>query len=260
MAELRLDVALAERGLVRSRTQAAKLIAAGSVTVNGLPAQRASALVADSDELAVVEADHYVSRAAHKLIAALDAFAVDPRGLLALDAGVSTGGFSQVLLERGARCVLGVEVGHGQLAPELAADPRLVLQEGINAKALTPGTMERLFGESAPELLVADLSFISLRHVLPAFAGIADPAGAMILLVKPQFEVGKSGVREGIVRDPVRRAEAVAAVMWGAYDLGWGTAGLIPSPIAGSHGNREYLLWLSARQGGLPTPWEDVAR
>jgi 23S rRNA (cytidine1920-2'-O)/16S rRNA (cytidine1409-2'-O)-methyltransferase len=257
---MRLDVALAERGLARSRTQAAKLIEGGSVTVNGMPAVRASAPVRESDELVVALPDRYVSRGAHKLIAALDAFSIDPRDRVALDAGVSTGGFSQVLLERGARRVLAVDVGHGQLDRSLAHEERLILREGVNARNLTRESMTGLFGDEVVDLVVADLSFISILQVLPALIDVAEPGADFVILVKPQFEVGRSGVREGIVRDPGIRADAVAAVMWGAYDLGLGTAGLIPSPIAGSHGNKEFLLWLSRTRGTLPTAWEDAAR
>jgi 23S rRNA (cytidine1920-2'-O)/16S rRNA (cytidine1409-2'-O)-methyltransferase len=259
-AEARLDVALSERGLARSRSHAAKLIDAGAVMVNGSPASRASTVVRETDALTVAAPDHYVSRGAHKLVAALDAFDVDPRDRVALDAGVSTGGFSQVLLERGAERVLAIDVGHGQLAAELANERRLILKEGVNAKNLSKESMATLFDRAEPDLVVADLSFISLLHVLPALKEVAAPGSDFVLLVKPQFEVGRTGVREGIVRDPALRADAVAAVMWGAYDLGLGTAGLIPSPIAGSHGNREYLLWLNAERGGIPTPWEDAAR
>jgi 23S rRNA (cytidine1920-2'-O)/16S rRNA (cytidine1409-2'-O)-methyltransferase len=256
MAELRLDVALTGQGLARSRTQAAKLIAAGSVTVNGVPIVRASTLVSESDSLAVAGDDQYVSRAAHKLNAALDAFSINVVNRIALDVGASTGGFSQVLLERGAREVLAVDVGHGQLAAELAGDPRLDSREGVNARDLTRNEFISLFGDDRlPDLVVADLSFISLLHVLPALAEAAAFGSDFVLLVKPQFEVGRTGIREGIVNDPALRADAVSGVLWGAFDLGLGTAGVVASPIAGSHGNREYLVWLSAGKGTNPTDW-----
>lgn len=254
MAE-RLDVALAARGLARSRTHAATLIAGGLVTVDGRPVVRASTKVADDQEIVVAGADHYVSRAAHKLIAGLDAFDVEVSGRLALDAGASTGGFSQVLLERGARRVVAVDVGHGQLAREVEVDPRLASFEGVNVRELTAASFARLVGgDESPELVVADLSFISLTQVLPALREVAAPAADFVLLVKPQFEVGRTGVREGIVHDAGLRADAVGGVLWSAWDLGLGTAGLVASPIAGSHGNREFLVRLTER-GSNPTEW-----
>lgn len=254
MAE-RLDVALAARGLARSRTHAATLIAAGLVTVDGRPVVRASAKVGDDQEVVVAGADHYVSRGAHKLIAALDAFRVEVSGRLALDAGASTGGFSQVLLERGARRVIAVDVGHGQLARELEGDPRLTSYEGINVRELTRGSFAELVGgDERPELVVADLSFISLTQVLPALREVADASADFVLLVKPQFEVGRTGVREGIVHDAGLRADAVGGVLWSAWDLGLGTADAIASPIAGSHGNREFLVHVT-ESGANPTVW-----
>jgi 23S rRNA (cytidine1920-2'-O)/16S rRNA (cytidine1409-2'-O)-methyltransferase len=256
MAETRLDVALSERGLARSRTHAAKLVGAGLVSVNGRPVMRASALVTEGDAISVDESDHYVSRAAHKLIAALDAFEIDVEGAIALDAGASTGGFSQVLLERGASLVLAIDVGHGQLAREVAASDRLRSREGVNARSLSRDVLAELFGAGiVPRLVVADLSFISLQQVLPALVVTASEGADFVLLVKPQFEVGRSGIREGIVRDAALRADAVTGVLWAAHDLGLGTAGVVPSPIAGSKGNSEYLVWLSARSGSNPTEW-----
>ncbi len=251
----RLDVALAARGLARSRTHAANLIAGGLVTVDGRPAVRASAKVGDDQEIVVAGADHYVSRGAHKLIAALDSFGIEVNDRLALDAGASTGGFSQVLLERGARRVIAVDVGHGQLARELESDPRLISYEGINVRELTHASFAQLVGaDDRPELVVADLSFISLTQVLPALREVAAGTTDFVLLVKPQFEVGRTGVREGIVHDAGLRADAVGGVLWSAWDLGLGTAGVIASPIAGSHGNREFLVHLTAR-GSIPTEW-----
>jgi 23S rRNA (cytidine1920-2'-O)/16S rRNA (cytidine1409-2'-O)-methyltransferase len=251
----RLDVALAARGLARSRTHAATLIAGGLVTVDGRPVVRASAKVGDDQEIVVAGADHYVSRGAHKLIAALDAFDVSVADRVVLDAGASTGGFSQVLLERGARRVIALDVGHGQLARELEGDPRLLSHEGVNVRDLTPASYAELAGgDEPPESVVADLSFISLTQVLPALREVAIPTADFVLLVKPQFEVGRTGVREGIVHDAGLRADAVGGVLWSAWDLGLGTAGVIASPIAGSHGNREFLVHL-AEGGANPTEW-----
>jgi 23S rRNA (cytidine1920-2'-O)/16S rRNA (cytidine1409-2'-O)-methyltransferase len=251
----RLDAALADRGLARSRTHAARLIADGLVTVNGAPVVRPAHKVADTDLIEVAGADHYVSRAAHKLLGALDAFDVQVDGRLALDVGASTGGFTQVLLERGARSVIALDVGHGQLAEEVARDPRVTVVEGFNARFMSAETLAEASGASErPELVVGDLSFISLGLVLPALVATA-PTADFVLLIKPQFEVGRTGIREGIVHDKALREDAITGVLWAAWDAGLGTAGLAPSPIAGGAGNREFLVWLSAASGSNPTEW-----
>jgi 23S rRNA (cytidine1920-2'-O)/16S rRNA (cytidine1409-2'-O)-methyltransferase len=253
----RLDLALVSRGLARSRNAAAQAIADGRVEVAGRPASKASALVRDEDPITVTGTD-VVSRAAVKLEAALDAFALDVRGVLALDLGASTGGFTQVLLRRGAAAVIALDVGHGQLVPELAADPRVLAIEGENARDLTPERLAALTGGlGAPGVVVADLSFISLRHVLPAIAAVAASDGDIVCLIKPQFEVGRTGVAEGIVRDAGARAGAVREVLRSAWEAGLGTAGLLASPLPGSHGNREVLAHLSAERGTHPAQWED---
>ncbi|WP_207457667.1 TlyA family RNA methyltransferase [Herbiconiux sp. SYSU D00978] len=254
----RLDAALAARGLARSRTHAARLIADGLVTVDGEPAVKASAKVGEAQELAVAGADHYVSRAAHKLIAALDGFAVDPASREALDLGASTGGFTQVLLERGAAHVVAVDVGHGQLAPEIAGDHRVSVVEGYNVRYATRESLEGAARRDIrADLVVGDLSFISLRTVLPAIVTLPEPEADFVLLVKPQFEVGREGIREGIVRNEGLRREAVEQVLWAAWDLGLGTAGVLSSPLPGAEGNREYLVRLSRVSGGNPTEWLD---
>lgn len=259
---MRLDAAIAQRGLARSRTIAAQLIAAGLVTVDGKAVVKASARVTDEHDVTVAGADHYVSRAAHKLIAALDAFPVEVEGALALDVGASTGGFSQVLLERGARRVIALDVGHDQLAPAVRADARVTMIEGFNARSMTRGALATSAGLPEGELdisvVVADLSFISLPLVLPAIVDSVGTAAQYVLLVKPQFEVGRTGIREGIVRQPHLRTDAVTGVLWAGWDLGLRTAGVIPSPIAGAGGNHEYLVWLSARSGGNPSEWTDT--
>jgi 23S rRNA (cytidine1920-2'-O)/16S rRNA (cytidine1409-2'-O)-methyltransferase len=252
----RLDAAMADRGLVRSRTQAARLIAAGLVTVNGQPAVKASLLVEDAQYIEIAELDHYVSRAAHKLVAALDAFPVPVSDRLVLDVGASTGGFTQVLLERGARQVIALDVGHGQLAPQIRSDARVAVVEGFNARELSAGALAAASKVSdVPTLVVADMSFISLGMVLPAIVETVGVGADFVLLVKPQFEVGRTGIREGVVRSADLRSEAVMNVLWAAWDLGLGTAGVIPSPIAGTAGNREFLVWLSAAAGTNPTNW-----
>ncbi len=252
----RLDAAVAARGLARSRTHAAQLIAAGLVSVDGHPLVKASARVGEDAAITVAASDHYVSRAAHKLISALDAFAVDVKGRTALDMGASTGGFTQVLRERGANPVLAVDVGHGQLAAPVAADPGVRAVEGFNVRHMTPESLAAASGvDVAPSVVTGDLSFISLAHVLPAVAGVCTPDADIVLLIKPQFEVGRTGVREGLVKNAGLRADAVAGVLWSAWDTGLGTCGLIASPIAGTHGNAEYLVHLRPGVDGNPTEW-----
>jgi 23S rRNA (cytidine1920-2'-O)/16S rRNA (cytidine1409-2'-O)-methyltransferase len=252
----RLDAALAARGLARSRTHAARLIAVGLVSVDGAPALKPSIRVADTQEIAVAGADHYVSRAAHKLLAALDGFGIDPAGRDAIDLGASTGGFTQVLLERGAVSVVAVDVGHGQLAPEIAGDARVSAVEGYNVRYATRDSLAAAARRDIrTDLVVGDLSFISLRTVLPAVATLAEPDADFVLLIKPQFEVGREGIREGIVKAAPLRAEAIEGVLWAAWDVGLGTAGLLASPLPGTEGNREYLARFSRTSGGNPTDW-----
>ena len=256
----RLDAELAARGLARSRTHAQSLIADGLVTVDGTPVVKAATPVAETAALEVAGGDHYVSRAAHKLIAALDAFDVEPTGRVALDMGASTGGFTQVLRERGADPVIAVDVGHGQLAASVREDPGVIVVEGYNVRALSRAALAATAGiDAVPDLVTGDLSFISLTHVLPAAAGTAAPDADFVLLVKPQFEVGRTGVREGVVTDAGLRADAVASVLWAAWDTGLGTCGVIASPIVGTHGNREFLIHLrgvgATAPGRNPTEW-----
>ena len=257
---VRLDVALVAAGLARSRTHAASLIRAGRATIDGRASVKPSALVEVGARLSVDAADEWVSRAALKLVDALDGFGIDPAGLTVLDAGASTGGFSQVLLARGAARVIAVDVGHGQLSPELApaiADGRLVSLEGVNVRGLGPDAMAPHLAGKPIGLVVADLSFISLPLVLPALRAVA-PEADLVVLIKPQFEVGRGGVREGIVRDPALRADAISGVLWAAHDLGLRTAGIRLSPIVGTHGNSEYLARLSPTAGGDPSEWSEL--
>ncbi|TDN93271.1 TlyA family RNA methyltransferase [Microbacterium sp. BK668] len=252
----RLDAALAERGLARSRTHAAALIAEGLVSVDGRTVVKASTPVAEHAELAVAGADHYVSRAAHKLLAALDAFDLDPRGRVALDMGASTGGFTQVLRERGADPVIAVDVGHGQLAGIVREDAGVVGVEGFNVRFMTRESLAQASGvPQAPSLVTGDLSFISLTLVLPAAAGVCAAGGDLVLLIKPQFEVGRTAVKGGLVTDPGSRIDAVERVLWAAWDCGLGTLGIISSPIVGTHGNREYVAHLAPGRGANPTEW-----
>jgi 23S rRNA (cytidine1920-2'-O)/16S rRNA (cytidine1409-2'-O)-methyltransferase len=253
----RLDAELVRRGLARSRAVAVAAITEGLVTVDGEPARKPALQVRPDAVLEIAGADHYVSRGAHKLIAALDAFGVDPAGRIALDAGASTGGFTQVLLERGPTRVFAVDVGHGQLVSKMQENPRVANLEGLNLRHLTRDSPAfstyrvELETSGWPSLVVGDLSFISLTHVLEPLMRLADPDAELLLLVKPQFEVGRGGVGEGIVRERALRHDAASTVLWAAWDRGLGARGIIDSPIAGGSGNQEYLVHL--RRGG-PDP------
>jgi 23S rRNA (cytidine1920-2'-O)/16S rRNA (cytidine1409-2'-O)-methyltransferase len=240
MTAKRLDVALVERGLAPTRARARDAILRGHVTVGGRLAAKPAQTVDDGAAIAVDDpAAAYVSRAALKLIAGLDRFGFSPAGRAALDLGASTGGFTQVLLERGARQVFAVDVGHGQLDPALAADSRVVAREGLNARDLAAADIGAPVGA-----IVADVSFISLRLVLPPALKLAAADAWGVFLVKPQFEVGPAAIgKGGIVRD-AQLGERTAAELaaWLEADLGWRTAGVILSPIEGGDGNREFLL------------------
>ncbi|MBF4583157.1 TlyA family RNA methyltransferase [Curtobacterium sp. VKM Ac-2865] len=258
-APVRLDAAVAARGLAKSRTAAAKLILDGRVSVDGAPVIKASTPVTEDTQIVVDAGDEWVSRAALKLVGALDTFGVDPSGRVALDVGASTGGFTQVLLARGARRVVALDVGHGQIDPVVGLDDRVTVVEGVNARNLTAAdylALDPAAGETS--LVVGDLSFISLRIVLPALVE-AVPADEYVLLVKPQFEVGRGGVREGIVHDADLRNDALMNVLWAAWDLGFGTSGIAASPILGTHGNHEYVARLQRGAGSNPTEWIDRA-
>lgn len=255
----RLDAELAARGLARSRSHAAQLISGGLVTVDGRPVVKASTPVETDSVLDVAGADHYVSRGAHKLLAALDAFGVDVSDRVALDLGASTGGFTQVLRERGARPVMAVDVGHGQLSTVVGADPDVVSVEGYNVRFMTADSLAGATGiAERPTVVTGDLSFISLEHVLPAIVATAAPQADVILLIKPQFEVGRTAVKGGLVTDPALRSDAVHGVLWAAWDAGLRTSGLIASPIVGTHGNQEYVAWFSATRGSDPSEWEST--
>ncbi|GAA1734927.1 TlyA family RNA methyltransferase [Microbacterium paludicola] len=253
----RLDAALAARGLARSRTHAATLIEEGRVQVAGRVAAKASIKVDDATDIAVTESDHYVSRGAHKLIGALDGFGIDVAGRVALDMGASTGGFTQVLRERGADPVIAVDVGHGQLAPSVAIDGGVRSVEGYNVRYMTAESLAAASGvDAAPSVITGDLSFISLTQVLPAVAQVASRDADVILLVKPQFEVGRSKIGGGVVTDAGLRADAVLEVLFTARDLGLGTLGVLPSPIHGTHGNVETLIHIAPGRGTDPTEWK----
>lgn len=242
---MRLDNALVAQGLAPSRARARDAILRGHVTVDGVPAGKPSLTVSEQMSLAITDPVlAYVSRAALKLVAALNHFEYSVSGLNALDIGASTGGFSEVLLERGAERVFSVDVGHGQLHRRLADDPRLVNLEGVNARELTGEQIEQPIGA-----ITADVSFISLKLALPPALTLAGDKAWGIFLVKPQFEVGRDRIgKGGIVRDrQLGRASADALAQWIAADFGWIVDGIIDSPIEGGDGNREYLL--GARRG-----------
>ncbi len=254
----RIDAALAARGMARSRTHAATLIASGLVSVDGRQVVKASSPVSDDAVITLAGSDHYVSRGAHKLVAALDAFRVTVEGRLALDMGASTGGFTQVLRERGARKVLAVDVGHDQLAASIAEDLGVVSVEGFNVRHMTRENLAEATGErDAPAVVVGDLSFISLELIIPAVPAVAAPDADIVLLVKPQFEVGRTAVRGGLVTDPATRADAVARVVWNGWDAGLGMLGIIASPILGTHGNAEFLVHMAPGRGSNPTEWTE---
>ena len=235
----RLDLVLVQQGLAQSREQAGRLILAGAVKVEGLRADKASKLV--SRDAAIEVETHtfpFVSRAGGKLAAALDAFLIDPQDRTALDVGASTGGFTDCLLQRGARRVYAVDVGYGQLDWRLRNDPRVVLLERRNIRHLDPAEIPEPVG-----LAVIDVSFISLRSVLPAVVKFLEASASVVALVKPQFEVGKGRVgKGGIVRDDELRMEAVRQVKAVGTQLALDEIGSIDSPIVGQKGNREILV------------------
>jgi 23S rRNA (cytidine1920-2'-O)/16S rRNA (cytidine1409-2'-O)-methyltransferase len=238
----RLDSELVRRGLARSREAATDLIAAGNVLVNGIPAGKAATQV-DAEISITLRDDHaeFVSRGGHKLAGALDKFTqIDVSGKTALDAGASTGGFTDVLLKRGASKVVAVDVGYGQLAWELQKDERIKILDRVNVRNLTAAQV----GEEI-DLVVADLSFISLKLVLPALISVAKEGADFLIMVKPQFEVGKEKLGAGgVVRDVHLRKEAVVEVANAAFALTLGTLGVVASPLPGPSGNVEYFLWL----------------
>ncbi len=240
---LRLDAELVRRGLARSREQAAELIASGRVAVGGQTAAKPASQVSVDAAITVARVSDqpdYVSRGGHKLAGALAAFGgVTVTGRRCLDAGASTGGFTDVLLRAGAAHVVAVDVGYGQLAWSLQTDPRVTVLDRVNVRALEPEQVA-----PPPGLVVADLSFISLALVIPALVSCAAPDADYLLMVKPQFEVGKDNVGGGVVKDPDLRAAAVAKVAAVAGEYGLGVAGITASPLPGPAGNVEYFLWL----------------
>jgi 23S rRNA (cytidine1920-2'-O)/16S rRNA (cytidine1409-2'-O)-methyltransferase len=249
---MRLDVWLAEHGLAESREKAQALVMAGRVRVDGQPAGKPGSRVKDGASVSVEAGPGHVGRGALKLAGALDAFAVDPAGRLAVDVGASTGGFTEVLLARGAARVYAIDVGRGQLHERLRQDPRVVVRDRTNARQLSP--------EVVPEpctLAVMDVSFISVRLILPALLRVLAPGAEAVVLVKPQFEVGRQQVgKGGVVRDPALHLAAVLEVARSAQAAGYAVLAACASPVEGAEGNREFFLHLVP--GAKPLPAKEL--
>jgi 23S rRNA (cytidine1920-2'-O)/16S rRNA (cytidine1409-2'-O)-methyltransferase len=239
--KLRLDTLLVERGLAPTRERARALILAGNVRVGGQIAAKAGTAVSADADVALAAPDHpYVGRGGIKLAHALDVFGIDPRGRRALDIGASTGGFTDVLLQRDAESVIALDVGHGQLDWRLRTAPRVLVREGVNARALTAADLPHRVS-----LVTVDVSFISLRHILPALPPVLEPVRDVVVLVKPQFEAGREQVgKGGLVTDPAVHAAVLARVTDAALNAGFVRAGMTPSPITGATGNQEFFLHL----------------
>ena len=245
----RLDVEMVERGMARSRSLARKIVEDGLVSVNGRTATKASQVVPDGAEITMDEHVQWASRAAFKLLGALDSLDWGTVPQRVLDAGASTGGFTEVLLSRGAVQVYAVDVGHGQLVDTLREDPRVVVREGLNLRDLRMADVDL----RPVDLVVCDVSFISLTLLLEPLFSVVAPGGKALLMVKPQFEVGKERVGAGgVVRDPALRADAVLRVATTAAELGLSTRGVTASPLPGPSGNVEYFLWLRREPAVAP--------
>jgi 23S rRNA (cytidine1920-2'-O)/16S rRNA (cytidine1409-2'-O)-methyltransferase len=244
---MRLDALLVHKGLVESREKARALILAGQVDVGGHGAQKAGTMVSVDTEVRVIGTDHpWVSRGGLKLVQALDAFGVDVTGAMALDIGASTGGFTDVLLQRGARHVIALDVGHSQLHWKIRSDPRVTVIEGANARHLARADLPGLGGGA--NIVTIDVSFISLGLIFPVLPPLLAADAKVIALVKPQFEAGRKDVgKKGVVSDPEVHARVLASVTTLAADVGLERRGLVDSPITGAQGNKEFLMLLEAR-------------
>ncbi|MEW6060280.1 MAG: TlyA family RNA methyltransferase [Actinomycetota bacterium] len=249
MSRRRLDIELVRRGLARTRTEAQAAVRGGLVLVGGRPAEKASTLVATDEPVELAGASRrFVSRGGEKLEAALSRFGIDVSGRDCLDAGASTGGFTDCLLRRGAARVAAVDVGYGQLAWSLRSDPRVVVLERKNVRTLAPSDLPFV-----PDVVVADLSFISLRLVIPALAAVVANDGKLVLLVKPQFEAGRGDVgRGGVVRDAAVWQRAISDVAAACSAAGLGPQGVMASPLKGPAGNVEFALYAIEGAAGLP--------
>ena len=252
LVKQRLDTLLVDLGLCPSRQQAQRLIQAGEVTVNQQMVDKVGTEVDITAEIQVKERPPFVSRGGEKLAKALKFFEISVTDRICLDGGISTGGFTDCLLQAGAKQVYGVDVGYGQVDWKIRNDERVILKERTNLRQLQP---EELYAENAifPDLIVVDVSFISLTKILPAVWQLTQAPREAILLVKPQFEVGRSRIgKKGVVRDSDDQADAIFNVMKGALELGWKYQGLTYSPITGPAGNIEYLLWLGMDSEIIP--------
>jgi len=242
--KIRLDLLLVQKGLAESREKARAMIMAGLVEVNGVMADKPGRLIAPLSTLSIKKLLPYVSRGGLKLEAALDRFSVDVKDKVVLDVGASTGGFTDCLLQRGTKRVVAVDVGYGQFHWKLRLDPRVVLLEKTNVRNLEPGRVKE-----EPDGAVIDVSFISLKLVLPAISRLLKAQAFVIALVKPQFEVGKGQVgKGGVVRDPVLHQEVVDRLCAFFTELGWRVEGQIPSPVLGPKGNKEFLVYLTRNE------------
>lgn len=257
MVKQRLDVLLVELALCSSRQQAQRLIQAGEVIVDEMMVDKPGTEVEVSARIQIKERSRFVSRGGEKLAKALDVFAIPVAGRICLDGGISTGGFTDCLLQAGAKQVYGVDVGYGQVDWRLRNDPRVILRERTNLRYLTP---DELYGSPSspqgeyPDLAVVDVSFISLTKILPALWQLLQHPREAVLLVKPQFEVGRNRVgKKGVVRDSNDHADAIFSVLQAASELGWHYKGLTWSPLTGPAGNIEYLLWLGM-ESETPSP------
>ncbi len=244
LVKMRLDLLLVQRGIAETRSKAQDLIKRGVVRLRGRTDLKASLEISTEEQIEVLEKQYYVARSARKLLAALDHFALSPAGRTCLDAGASTGGFTQVLLERGAACVFAVDVGRDQLHPSLRTDARVISSEGMDARTLTPEHFRVPI-----EAVTCDLSFISLLKVLPSLLPLAAKGAWLVVLVKPQFEVGRALIgKGGIVKDAAAKVAAVQRVGNCIEAAGWTLLGTLPSPIKGQDGNEETLV--AARRDG----------
>ncbi|OUC16070.1 MAG: TlyA family rRNA (cytidine-2'-O)-methyltransferase [Alkalinema sp. CACIAM 70d] len=258
MPKQRLDSLLVDRALCESRQQAQRLIQAGEVMVNQQVIDKSGTEVDISATIDIKARSRFVSRGGEKLSKALEQFDILVTDRVCLDGGISTGGFTDCLLQLGAKQVYGIDVGYGQVAWKLQQDPRVILRERTNLRNLTP---DDLYSEGAPRpnLGVVDVSFISLVKVLPALWSLLSDPREVVLLVKPQFEVGRERIgKKGVVRDPKDQADAIAQVLTAAQELGWQYCGLTYSPITGPAGNIEYLLWLSMNSLQTAPSLEDL--
>lgn len=257
MSKIRLDVLLFEKGLVPSRERAKTTIMEGLVYVNGQKADKAGMAVAEDAQIEVRDTGKsFVSRGGKKIEKALDYFAIDPAGLIVMDVGASTGGFTDCLLRRGAEKVYSIDVGYGQLAWSLRQDPRVKCMERTNIRYVTPDMLEE-----TPSLAVIDVSFISLRLVLPVVAGLLDEGGRIACLIKPQFEAGKGKVgKKGVVREPEIHREVLAAFLENAHAAGMRVHNLTFSPIKGPEGNIEFLGYLGKTLEEREIDLDDVIR